>query len=269
MFNGVRMYLRSLLSSGAQGATRLAGSVDIRHSHLYEDLYERYTRELPPTLSVGGGDFDLIGAIELGILGMEGLRPEDHVVDFGCGTGRLAVHLIPVLNGGRYVGIDIAQSMLDKAQQLVSQRIAKPPCTVAWQKQTSDRFQIEEGSVDIICAFSVFTHMEHEDAYRYLKAAHPIVRSGGRFILSCLPMDLAAAREVFLASAGRSLEERWAHVRNVTTSVELMNAVARLAGWEPVRWYRGDEGNIRVPGKPEMCGLGQSTCVLEKAHAAT
>ena len=258
MFSGVRR-LKSLLRSRSHGRAHL--------SHLYEDLYERHGKELPPTISVGDGDFDVIGTIELGILRMEGLRPEDKVVDFGCGTGRLAVHLIPFLNGGHYVGIDIAQSMLQAAQQLVSQRIQKPRCRVTWQKQPSDRFQIEEGSVDIVCAFSVFTHMEHEDAYRYLRAAHPIVRPGGRFVFSCLPMDLAFARDVFLASAGRSLEERWAQVRNVTTSVEFMNAIARLAGWEPVRWYRGDEKNILVPGQSDMWGLGQSTCVLEKRNA--
>ncbi len=86
-------------------------------------------------------------------------------------------------------------------------------------------------------------------------------------MFSCLPLDLAAARDIFLASADWSLEERWAQVRNVTTSVDLMNAIARLAGWEPVRWYRGDENNVRVPGRSEMWGLGQSTCVLEKGPA--
>jgi len=257
MFNGVRR-MKSLLR-------RVAPRRRPKGAHVYEDLYEKHGRELPPTVSVGDGDFDLIGAIELGILTMEGLRPEQTIVDFGCGTGRLAVHLIPFLDGGAYVGIDIAQSMLQKAQALVSGRIPKPRCRVTWQKQTDHRFQIEEASVDTVCAFSVFTHMEHEDAYRYLKAAQAIVRPGGRFIFSCLPMDLAAARDVFVASAGGPLEERWAQIRNVTTSVDLMNAVARLAGWEPVRWYRGDEQNVRVPGRTEMWGLGQSTCVLEKA----
>src|SRR4051812_47758290 len=78
----------------------------------YAELYERQGRSMPATSSVGDGDFDLIGRIELGLLQMEGLRPTDTVIDFGCGTGRLAIHLIPELRDGHYIGIDIAQSML-------------------------------------------------------------------------------------------------------------------------------------------------------------
>ena len=104
--------------------------------------------------------------------------------------------------------------------------------------------------------------MEHEDSYRYLCEARRIVRPGGRFIFSCLPMNLAYARQIFLNESVETFVGRWKRVRNVTTSVELMNAIAELAGWRVTRWYAGDEPFSRLPGY-EGWQFGQSVCVLE------
>src|SRR5262249_14735578 len=115
---------------------------------------------------------------------------------------------------------------------------------------------------DLLCAFSVFTHMEHEDTYRYLCEARRIVRPGGQMIYSCLPMTLEYARQVFLHQAARSMTERWREVRNVVTSVDLMDSIATMAGWRAVHWIRGDENYSRLPGF-EGWQVGQSVCVLE------
>lgn len=229
---------------------------------LYERPWETMGRLYGDDEVVGSGDFDLIGRIELGALLMEGLRPTDTLVDFGCGTGRLAVHVIPRLVGGHYIGIDIAQGMLDKARLRIERLIPRPPCRISWVKQGTTTFPLDDQSVDIMCAFSVFTHMEHEDAYRYLTDARRVVRPGGRFVFSCLPIHLRVARQVFLASAGHDLRERWSAARDVITSVDLMTAIVRLAGWEPLRWYDGDEGTIRLPDTGALHALGQSVCVL-------
>lgn len=227
----------------------------------YERLYEQQGATLPATVSVGDGDFDLIGRIELALLIQEGLRPDHTVVDFGCGTGRLAIHLVPFLDGGHYIGIDIARSMLERAGRLLDERAAPSRCRTEWVKQTSPQFALPDDCVDFMCAFSVFTHMEHEDSYRYLLDARRVVRPGGRFLLSCLPMSLPIAREIFLESAGLDLGARWNAVRNVTTTAEFMETIAELAGWKVARWYAGNELNVSVPDRGQHA-LGQSTCVL-------
>ena len=107
--------------------------------------------------------------------------------------------------------------------------------------------------------------MEHEDTYRYLRGVRRIIKDDGRFIYSCLPMDLAGSREIFLHQASLDAVGRWAEVRNVTTSRELMDAIARMAGWEPIRWYPGDQPNIQLPYSSEIKWLGQSICVLAPA----
>lgn len=231
---------------------------------LYEVLYERVAREVPADESIGEGDFDLVGRMELRALQMEGLRPSDTLVDLGCGTGRLAVHVVPWLEGGRYIGIDIAQTMLDKARRRLATQLPAPPCQVAWVKQTGPAFDLPPHSVDRMCAYSVFTHMEHEDTYRYLVDALRVVRPGGRFVLSCLPVNqIEFAREVFLGSAQDDFAARWSKVRNVATSTDLVDTIARMAGWTPLRWYPGNEPHIRFPETGEVYAFGQSVCVLE------
>lgn len=239
----------------------LAGEVRERGGETYEALYEAHARVHSAEDSVGG-TFDEIGRLELEVLKREGLRPTDALVDLGCGTGRLAVHAIPFLKGGRYVGIDISESMLEEARKLLKERVPNPPCEVEWMKQTTPVYPLEDGSVDVICAFSVFTHMEHEDNYRYLREALRVVRPGGLFVFSCLPMNLNLAKTVFLGSAAVDLQTRWAEVRNITTSADFMSEVARLAGWEVVRWHGGEEANVKLPDSGEPKAMGQSVCVL-------
>jgi len=258
----IRKSLARALREPLQRCTKFLGVDPTPMSGLYERLYEHVAQSLPSDVSIGEGDFDLIGRIELGVLIMEGLAPHHTLCDFGCGTGRLAVHAVPYLATGRYVGTDISESMLASARERLSLQISKPSAEVVFVKQRPDVFDVPDASVDFVCAFSVFTHMEPEDAYRYLKAARRILRLGGKFVFSCLPMRLAYAREIFVAAAEKRFEERWNDVRNFTTTTEQMETIASLAGWDIVRWYQGDEPSIRVALDDRVLALGQSVCVL-------
>jgi hypothetical protein len=68
---------------------------------------------------------------------------------------------------------------------------------------------------------------------------------------------------VVRSSAAEPLADRWSQVRNVITSRDLMDQIARLAGWKPVRWFRGDRSKIRLPDNAGRDMLGQSICVLK------
>jgi SAM-dependent methyltransferase len=230
----------------------------------YEALYEARIRATSPDVAIGTGtlDFDTVGRLELEILRREGLRSTDSLVDLGCGTGRLSVHAIAALDGGRYVGIDISRTMLDAARKRVEGTIPDPRCRVSWVHQTTPAFGLDAASIDMVCAFSVINHMEHEDAYLYLKEALRVVRPGGRFVLSCLPIDTERAREVFLKNASVDVQTRHRRVRHVVTSRDLIAEVARLAGWAPVRWYDGDE-EIQLQHSGESHKFNQSVLVLE------
>lgn len=232
---------------------------------LYETLYETVARGAADDADVvGGGSFDHVGLLELRVLLMEGLKPTDTLLDFGCGTGRLALQAIPMLAGGRYIGVDISETMLDRARKRVAQRLPDHSCEVLWVKQSSPEFPFPDQSISFMCAFSTFTHMEHEDSYCYLKSALRVVEPQGKFVFSCLPMNLKYSQDVFLTSAEEDLETRWSKVRNVTTSVDLMTTIAQLAGWTVLRWYAGDQENIRRADTGQLYPFVQSLCVLER-----
>ena len=230
-------------------------------SDVYEALYEAHTQLYPDDEVVGAGGFDLIGRKELALAQLAGLKPTGTLVDLGCGVGRMASHAVPYLSAGRYIGIDVAPSMLRRAEARIEPLTAESSCEVSWVKQVGTVFELPDQSVDVFCAYSVFTHIEHEDTYNFLKDARRAVRPGGCFVFSCLPMELSASRDVFTASAAMDYSSRWNTVRNVTTSVDYMDEISRLAGWQVQRWFRGDEENLSLDGK--MYAFGQSVCVIE------
>ena len=226
----------------------------------YESLYETHAQSTGDD-GVGGGDYDVMGEIELDVLRAEGLQPTSTLLDFGCGNGRLAVHAVPYLQQGMYVGTDIAPTFLAHAARRVELVRAGSACAIKLVHQVDERFDLADHSVDFACAFSVFTHMEHEDMYRYLVQFKRIVRPGGRLVISCLPLNLPDAQTIFLAEATLDPVTRWQRVRNVTTSVDLVNQIATQAGWSVVRWLPGDEGQA-LSSAGEMRRLGQSIVVL-------
>ena len=258
----LRQRIRALLPPAVRSRVERAIAGVRGLGNFYERVYERQAVTLPPDDSIGRGDFDLIGKVELALLLLEGVQPGDRVIDLGCGTGRLAVHLIPYLRSGRYLGIDISRTMLKEAVRRVEG--IKSGCTVEWRHQRTSRFELPDASADAICAFSVFTHMEAEDTYRYFRDSLRVVRPGGKLIFSCLPLSLEASRGIFLQQAELDLAQRWAGVRNVVTTEESMEALAAMTGWKVLRWYRGDQPSVAVPGMPVPQALGQSTCVLQR-----
>ena len=250
----------------AASLARLSGRLGKGRSTIldYENLYERHAETASSNEEIVGiGDFDVIGAVELAALRDAGLQPTDTLLDFGCGVGRLAVQVVPFLQGGHYIGIEISRMILRRAEDLVTEACPDPPCQLTWLHNTDTTFPLSDECVDVACAFSVFTHMEHEDSYRYLVDALRVVRPSGRFVFSCLPLELPYAQEVFVTSAAVPLAERWRRPRNVTTSRELMDAISTLAGWCVVAWYRADH-IFSAHDKSGNLSLGQAVCVLQR-----
>jgi SAM-dependent methyltransferase len=236
---------------------------------IYRKIYEAQSALFPVNEAVGDGPYDLIGQLELNLLRGEGLAPEHTLLDLGCGNGRLAVHAVPYLHAGAYCGVDVSARLLQQAAERVrvgARGGAAGPrggCRVSWCRQRGQRIALPAHSVDFACVFSVFTHLEHEDTYNYLLELSRVVRPGGKVIFSCLPLDLPVAADFFRQQAALEFGRRWAQVRNIVTSRDLMEAIGRLAGWQVVRWYAGNEANI-PDQHGQLHALGQSSCVLGK-----
>ncbi|MCU1394669.1 MAG: methyltransferase domain protein [Ilumatobacteraceae bacterium] len=252
--------VRSRLQPGATAPADASPNAAGFSATKYADLYEEHALALTPDTSIGDGDFDTIGRIELAILTDAGLTPSSSLFDFGCGTGRLAVHAVPYLTTGQYVGTDISPTMLLHATALLHDRLGSIPERVRFATQPDEQFPVS-GPPDMFCAYSVFTHMEHEDIFRYLRSARTVSAPHTVFVASCLQLDLPEAQNIFLMSAAKSVDERWSEVRNVVTSPELFTEVARLAGWAVTAWHPGSGPAGTMPDGSRV-GLGQSIVVM-------
>ena len=138
----------------AQPSASLPSSAASPTGSKYADLYEEHAATLPPDASIGDGDFEHIGRIELAILTDAGLTPSSSLFDFGCGTGRLAVHAVPFLAEGNYLGTDISPTMLRHAAGLLTTRLGAVPANARFETQPDERFPVTSPP-DMFCAFSV------------------------------------------------------------------------------------------------------------------
>jgi ubiquinone/menaquinone biosynthesis C-methylase UbiE len=124
-----------------------------------------------------GGHFDAIGRIERSIVEHFGLRPGMSLLDFGCGSGRLSVALSDLEID--YLGIDVVDDLLAYAR-----RRSNP--AFVFQRHTALSIPRPSDSLDMACAFSVFTHLQHHETYVYLADIRRALKPGGVCVLSYL-----------------------------------------------------------------------------------
>lgn len=148
----------------------------------YEKLVDRLVAEHPlddaMAMAVGGA-YDHIGQIEVDILRCAGLRGGMSLIDMGCGSGRLASALGKSGLHMNYLGIDIVQKLLDYAA-------TKSPSHYRFVRHRALTIPAEVASVDMICAFSLFTHLLHHETYLYMQDMNRVLRPGAKLVFSFL-----------------------------------------------------------------------------------
>lgn len=144
-------------------------------------------------LFVGDGDFHAVGQEFLQhFVHIAGLKADDRVLDIGCGIGRMARVLVPVLRPpGSYAGFDINATAVDWC----SRRYRETPAPFSFQAVDVQNgfynpdgrvgpaefaFPYPDGEFDLAIATSVFTHLLPDAAARYLSEAARVLRPGGR-----------------------------------------------------------------------------------------
>ena len=217
----------------------------------YASLYEDHvTRAASPLAAVGIDDrerFRQLGRIQLAILRAEGLQPASRLLEFGCNIGRLALHAVPYLAQGRYIGLDFSPTLIRHARDAAATHLADADLA-------RFEFAVDDGEnlarwgtdFDYACAFNVFTHIEHEDAFRLLREFTAILKPGGRIVCSVLALESELGALTMLAEAEVGHVERWSRMRNVVTSQSMMERIATIAGFCNFRWYVGDGFKVRL-----------------------
>src|SRR5262249_30015984 len=107
------------------------------------------------------------------------LRPDERVLEVGCGIGRIAIPLTQYLTTGSYVGFDIVPHGLEWCQAKVTPLYPNFKFFLAdvrndfyhpeGRRRASEyRFPLVEGSFDFAFLTSVFTHMFPKDIEHYV-----------------------------------------------------------------------------------------------------
>jgi len=130
---------------------------------------------------VVGGLWDEIGKLQFDFLVKEGMKPENYLLDVGCGSLRGGIHAIRYLNEGHYFGIDKDEELLYAGNEIELKRYnlnKKNPILVPM----ADFDFIRLGQqFDYAMAQSVFTHLPKEDIIRCLFNIEKVLVKGGKF----------------------------------------------------------------------------------------
>ena len=105
------------------------------------------------------------------------LRGNDVVLNIGCGVGRVEKYLAPRVR--ELHAIDVSGEMIRRA----GVRLAGLG-NVRLREVGNREFlsSYDAASIDLVFSFLVLQHLEREDAFRYLRDAHRVLKTGGRLV---------------------------------------------------------------------------------------
>lgn len=178
-----------------------------------------------------------------------GLVDAMSVYDLGCGCGRTAQALRRSGWKGDYTGADVVPELLEELERQCPGYTTKV--------ELSQKIAAPDRSLDMVYAWSVFTHLFPPETYLYIRDAHRALKPGGTLIFSFLEME---ERE-----HDRIWDNVLMHVQN-KHPVEQLDAFlhrdwirrfARDAGYEEPRFTDGTDGS----NHPEFW---QSLAILKK-----
>jgi len=223
--------------------------------HFVQD-YQKHVRHLirsypldeAMSLAVSGNYFE-VGNIEKDILISYGLKPYMSIVDYGCGSGRLA-QALPIEYNLNYIGIDIIDDLLNYAR-------TKSPLNYKFIRHRELSIPLESESIDMICAFSLFTHLLHEESYIYIEDMKRVLKKGGKLILSFLEFGLQDHWSIFISTVNAQRNNTLPHLNNFIEK-SVIKIWAEKLGFEIIEIIDGN--NRKFNGN---C-LGQSIAVLRK-----
>lgn len=154
---------------------------------------------MPPNrmIFVGDGNFREIGEeflqyfIRLGCL-----KPNESVLDVGCGIGRMAIPLTKYLNkNGNYEGFDIVSRGVDWCTKNITPKFPQFHFQLAdiYNKYYNSKgrysaseykFPYENESSDFVFLTSVFTHMLPQDMKNYFYEIARVLKKQGRCLIT-------------------------------------------------------------------------------------
>ena len=167
-------------------ATRRAESLHASMDYLQAYAAHTDLRVAQDPQDAVGGAWDVIGPLQFEFLVENGLRPQNSLLDIGCGTLRAGRHFIRYLDSGNYTGFDISAAAIDYAHELVrKERLeAKKPTLFVNVEKTLRFEQLQAAKFDFLLAQSVFTHLPEENVVECLNNVPKVMHGGSKFFFT-------------------------------------------------------------------------------------
>lgn len=166
--------------------------------------------------SIFRNDFTAIGDTLLGYLtNIGGLKPDDRVLDIGCGVGRMAIAMTRYLKTGSYDGFDIVKTSIDYCEQAITPKhpnfrfrhadIQNSNYNRHGVIRPADfRFPYPDRAFTFVFLTSVFTHMQREEVEQYLAEISRVLAPGGRVVATYFLLNPDSYESMATGTSGQA-----------------------------------------------------------------
>jgi ubiquinone/menaquinone biosynthesis C-methylase UbiE len=175
---------------------------------------------------------------------LTGVRPEDDVLEFGCGVARIGLELAPSCRS--WTGADLSANMLATA----AKRLEGVSNIRLVKLHQIGLDQLERDSFDLVYSTNMLAHLDEMDRWRYVKDAFRVLRAGGRLYIDNIDLESDEVWVAFARGAERSQDlERPPYLPTPSTAAELTTYVFR-AGFVKQQVHRRSPLIIVTAVKP-------------------
>ncbi|MBK9248764.1 MAG: class I SAM-dependent methyltransferase [Ignavibacteria bacterium] len=169
----------------------------------YNSLLQKKNIISPPIgkIYVGAGDFERQGLLFFEYFTTYGnLKPTHHVLDIGCGIGRMAIPLTSYITPpGSYHGFDIVKDGIDWCTDNISKHfphfhflhidLHNDLYTSKGSSAQNFVFPYLDDQFDFIFLTSVFTHLVPAEMEQYMREISRVLNHGGRCLATFFLFD--------------------------------------------------------------------------------
>ncbi|MBD3407005.1 MAG: methyltransferase domain-containing protein [Candidatus Lokiarchaeota archaeon] len=169
-------------------------------------------------------------------------------LDVGCGTGILAIAAYPlILEKGKYIGIDVQRRDIEFCREHYPASLyefqhldAKNAVYSPLQDSIHTPWKLEDSSVNLVTALSVWTHFDQADALFYFQEVDRVLKSEGKAFLTFFLLD----KEYEQSLAGRSPLQSAYH--KTPTDKWIFDQYSVSTHWRHPEWAKISENAIGV-----------------------
>lgn len=110
------------------------------------------------------------------------IRPSDHVLDIGCGTGSLAIKCLE--RGAHVTGLDISESMLNECRKNLRRNGAEGKVAIVKDSVTNLGTLFEANSLDVIVSTMVVGELSKPYLDYIFRECLKVLKPGGRIMIA-------------------------------------------------------------------------------------